>query len=326
MISKALTGSQTDAAQATIVGDQPHWYTRAPLHIVVIVISVIWLVPTVSLLFTSIRSIQDINSSIWWTILIKPHQFTLENYHGVLQAAGSIGMGQAFLNSVFITVPATIFPIVIGAWAAYAFAWLRFPLRNTIFLMMVALQVIRSRCCSSRSCASSRSGASTGPIPPSGSPTPPSGCHSPSISCATSCPASPTTSWSPGASTARAKCASSTASSSPRYPAIAAMAIFQFMWVWNDLLLALVFSGPTTAPMTVIVRTLVGEFGGGWQFMTSAAFISMALPWSSSSRSSATSWPVSPPAPSRANHTGGRLTPPAPVGPHNERRTDNPLA
>ena len=61
-------------------------------------------------------------------------------------------------------------------------------------------------------------------------------------------------------------------------PAIAAVAIFQFMWVWNDLLVALVFSGPTTAPMTVIVRTLVGAFGNGWHLMTAAAFISMALP------------------------------------------------
>jgi alpha-glucoside transport system permease protein len=61
-------------------------------------------------------------------------------------------------------------------------------------------------------------------------------------------------------------------------PAIAAVAIFQFMWVWNDLLIALVFSGPDTAPMTVVVRTLVGAFGQGWHLMTAAAFISMALP------------------------------------------------
>jgi alpha-glucoside transport system permease protein len=61
-------------------------------------------------------------------------------------------------------------------------------------------------------------------------------------------------------------------------PAIAAMAIFQFMWVWNDLLLALVFSGPSTAPMPVIVRSLVGQYGTGWQNMTSAAFISMVVP------------------------------------------------
>ncbi len=279
MISKALTGSQTDAAQATIVGDQPHWYTRAPLHIVVIVISVIWLVPTVSLLFTSIRSIQDINSSIWWTILIKPHQFTLENYHGVLQAAGSIGMGQAFLNSVFITVPATIFPIVIGAWAAYAFAWLRFPLRNTIFLMMVALQVIPLQMLLIPLLRLFTQWGINGTYPALWIAHTAFGLPLAIYIMRNFMSGIPYDLLESGRIDGAGEVRIFYSIILPlATPAIAAMAIFQFMWVWNDLLLALVFSGPTTAPMTVIVRTLVGEFGGGWQFMTSAAFISMALP------------------------------------------------
>ena len=63
--------------QETMVGYGPHWYSRAPLHIVIILISAIWLLPTVTLLFTSVRSIQNISTSIWWTLLWKPHQFTL---------------------------------------------------------------------------------------------------------------------------------------------------------------------------------------------------------------------------------------------------------
>jgi len=279
MISKALTRSQTDAAQATIVGDQPHWYTRAPLHIVVIVISVIWLVPTVSLLFTSVRSIQDINSSIWWTILIKPHQFTLENYHGVLQAAGSIGMGQAFLNSVFITVPATIFPIVIGAWAAYAFAWLRFPLRNTIFLMMVALQVIPLQMLLIPLLRLFTQWGINGTYPALWIAHTAFGLPLAIYIMRNFMSGIPYDLLESGRIDGAGEVRIFYSIILPlATPAIAAMAIFQFMWVWNDLLLALVFSGPTTAPMTVIVRTLVGEFGGGWQFMTSAAFISMALP------------------------------------------------
>ncbi len=279
MISKALTGSQTDAAQATIVGDQPHWYTRAPLHIVVIVISVIWLVPTVSLLFTSVRNIQDINSSIWWTILIKPHQFTLENYHGVLQAAGSIGMGQAFLNSVFITVPATIFPIVIGAWAAYAFAWLRFPLRNTIFLMMVALQVIPLQMLLIPLLRLFTQWGINGTYPALWIAHTAFGLPLAIYIMRNFMSGIPYDLLESGRIDGAGEVRIFYSIILPlATPAIAAMAIFQFMWVWNDLLLALVFSGPTTAPMTVIVRTLVGEFGGGWQFMTSAAFISMALP------------------------------------------------
>jgi len=280
MSTTAIPGRQTQVQpQEGVVGYRSHWYARAPVHVVVILISAIWLLPTLTLLFTSVRSIQDISTSIWWTLLWTPHQFTLQNYNTVLHTAGSIGMGQAFLNSVIITVPATILPILIGSGAAYAFAWLRFPLRNTLFLVLVGLQVIPLQM-----------------------------LLIPLIKIFTS--------WNIGGTYATLWIAH-TAFGLPltiyilrnfmsgipydllesgridgagdvriftrivlplTTPALAAVAIFQFMWVWNDLLIALVFAGPSTAPMTVIVRTLVGQFGQGWHLMTAAAFISMALP------------------------------------------------
>ncbi len=280
MSTTAVPGTRTVATpQDNVVGQRPHWYARAPVHVVVILISAIWLLPTLTLLFTSVRGIQDINTSIWWTLLWTPHQFTLQNYDAVLHTAGSIGMGQAFLNSVIITVPATIFPILVGAGAAYAFAWLRFPLRNTLFLVLVGLQVIPLQM-----------------------------LIIPLIKIFTG--------WHIGGSYVTLWIAH-TAFGLPLIiyilrnfmsgipydllesgridgagdvrifrsiilplstPALAAVAIFQFMWVWNDLLVALVFAGPSTAPMTVIVRTLVGQFGQNWHLMTAAAFISMALP------------------------------------------------
>jgi alpha-glucoside transport system permease protein len=271
--------SSTSTTQVMVAGDKPHWYTRAPLHIAVIVISVIWLLPTVSLLFTSTRSIQDINTSMWWNVLIKPHQFTLDNYNQVLQAAGSVGMGRAFLNSLFITIPATIFPILIGAWAAYAFAWLRFPLRNTIFLTMVALQVIPLQMLLIPLLKLFTAWHITGTYP--------------ALWIAHTAFGLPLTiyilrNFISGIPYDLLESARIDGASEFRIflsiilplttPAIAAMAIFQFMWVWNDLLIALVFSGPNTAPMPVIVRSLVGEYGSGWQLMTSAAFISMVVP------------------------------------------------
>jgi len=280
MCAKAIPGPRAAATpQDNVVGHRPRWYSRAPVHVVVILISVIWLLPTVTLLFTSVRSIQDINTSIWWTLLWTPHQFTLENYSGVLQAAGSIGMGQAFVNSLIITLPATIAPILIGAGAAYAFAWLRFPLRNTIFFLIIALQIIPLQM-----------------------------LLIPLLKLFTS--------WNLGGTYATLWIAH-TAFGLPiivyilrnfmsgipyellesgridgagdlriftriilplTTPALAAVAIFQFMWVWNDLLVALVLAGPATYPMPVIVRTLVGQFGQGWHLMTAAAFISMVLP------------------------------------------------
>ena len=265
--------------QEHIAGVQSHWYGRAPLHFVIILISVIWLLPTVTLLFTSVRSIQDISTSMWWNLLWKPHQFTLENYHSVLQAATSIGMGQAFLNSLAITIPSTIFPILVGAWAAYGFAWLRFPLRNTIFLVLVALQVIPLQMLLIPLLRLFTDWHIWG--------------NYPALWVAHTAFGLPLTiyilrNFMSGIPYDLLESARVDGAGEVRIfaniilplvtPALAAVAIFQFMWVWNDLLVALVFAGPSTAPMTVIVRSLVGAYGTGWHLMTAAAFISMALP------------------------------------------------
>jgi alpha-glucoside transport system permease protein len=274
-----LAAEGEGTAQVTVVGDRPNPAGRLVLHFAVIAISVIWLVPTVGLLFTSVRGIQDINSSMWWTLLWKPHQFTLENYRAVFNSATTIGMGQAFVNSVFITVPATIFPIVIGAWAAYAFAWLRFPFRNTIFLTMVGLQIIPLQMLLIPLLRLFTAWNLWGLYP--------------SLWIAHTAFGLPLAiyimrNFMSGIpydllESARIDGANEVGIFARiilplTTPAIAAMAIFQFMWVWNDLLVALVFAGPNTAPMPYVIRSLVGEYGSGWQDMTSAAFISMAVP------------------------------------------------
>lgn len=279
MTTTAAGISTKATTEVRVVGHQPPGYTRILLHFVVILISVIWLVPTVSLLVTSVRNIQDINTSIWWTVLWQPHQVTLENYRSVLHAAGSIGMGQAFLNSLFITIPATIFPIILAAGAAYAFAWLRFPFRNTIFLIMVGLQIIPLQMLLIPLLRIFTQWGITGTYP--------------ALWIAHTAFGLPLAiyimrNFMSGIPYDLLESARVDGAGEFRIfsqvvlplatPAVAAIAIFQFMWVWNDLLIALVFSGPTTAPMPVIVRTLVGEYGSGWQLMTAAAFISMVLP------------------------------------------------
>jgi alpha-glucoside transport system permease protein len=271
--------SAATTADIAVVGHGPRWFTRAPLHFVIVLISVIWLLPTVTLLFTSVRSITDINTSMWWNLLWSPHQFTVENYNSVLHAATSIGMAQAFVNSVIITVPATIMPIVIGAWAAYGFAWLRFPLRNTIFLVIVSLQVIPLQMLLIPLLRLFTTWGIVGQYP--------------SLWIAHTAFGLPLTvyimrNFMSGIPYDLLESARIDGASEVRIfwniilplttPALAAVAIFQFMWVWNDLLVALVFSGPSTAPMTIIVRSLVNAYGVGWHLMTAAAFISMALP------------------------------------------------
>ncbi len=276
----AAPGTRLQAQpQDSLIGKRRPWYSRAPVHIVVILISVIWLMPTVALLFTSVRNIQDISTSIWWTLLWKPHQFTLENYNTVLHAVGTISMGRAFLNTVIITVPATILPILIGAGAAYSFAWMRFPLRNVLFLTLVGLQVVPLQMLLVPLLQVFSAWGLVGQYP--------------ALWIAHTAFGLPLTvyilrNFMSGIPYELLESARIDGCGDfgtfiriilpLTTPAIAAIAIFQFMWVWNDLLIALVFSGTTTAPMTVVILSLVGQYGTGWHLMTAAAFLSMILP------------------------------------------------
>src|SRR5436190_1068396 len=112
--------------------------SRTPLHIALLAIGVIWLVPTIGLGVTSFRTPDNINSSGWWHAFGQWH-WTLHNYGSVIHATG---MGHAWVNSLIITVPATLAPLTLGALAAFGFAWVPFPFRDTIFLLIVALMIV----------------------------------------------------------------------------------------------------------------------------------------------------------------------------------------
>ena len=110
--------------------------------IAAIVIAVLWTTPTFGLLITSFRPPQEINTSGWWSIFQNPG-LTLSNYEAVLSGeATTVTLGQAFINSIAITIPASIFPLVIASLAAYAFAWIPFRGRNILFIGVFALQVV----------------------------------------------------------------------------------------------------------------------------------------------------------------------------------------
>ena len=112
---------------------------RLPLHLVLIGLVLVWSVPTLALLVSSFRSPAEIASDGWWNAFRWPLDFTTENYEEVLSRRG---MGRAFINSLLITIPSTIIPIFVAATAAYAFSWMRFPGRNTLFLIVVGLLVV----------------------------------------------------------------------------------------------------------------------------------------------------------------------------------------
>ena len=111
---------------------------RSPIHIVLGLIGLIWLIPSLGLLITSFRPSSDMRATGWWTVLTDP-SFTLDNYQRVLEGEG---IGGAFLNSVYITVPSTLLPLVIASLAAFALAWIKFPFRDTTFLVIIGLMMV----------------------------------------------------------------------------------------------------------------------------------------------------------------------------------------
>ncbi|HKA85408.1 MAG TPA: carbohydrate ABC transporter permease [Acidimicrobiales bacterium] len=265
------------------------WFVR----ITVLIIVLLWLVPTAGVLVTSFRPEQAVNTTGWWTAfahLFDPAQWTFQNYRDTLDAQG---FENAFLNSLAVTIPATVIPITIAAFAAYAFSWMDFRGRYVMFVAVVGLLVVPLQMALIPILRLYVDGANLGgaTIFPDldlngtflgvwlahtafGLPLavyllrnfigalPSSIIESAKIDGADHF----TIFW-------RLVVPLSV-------PALAAFAIFQFLWVWNDLLVAYVFLGGTTQNrvLTIALQNLTGSRGEDWHLLTSAAFISMILP------------------------------------------------
>ncbi|HEY7349497.1 MAG TPA: carbohydrate ABC transporter permease [Ktedonobacterales bacterium] len=265
-------------------GHLAHAFSGSALTIIVVLIALLWSVPTIGLLISSFRPPADIHSSGWWTGLFPPWHFTIENYQNVLQ---SQGLGTAFVNSLFIAIPGTILPVLIAAFAAYAFAWMKFPGRDWIFLIIVALLIVPAQTILIPILNLLASLTDSTGVKLTGnyisvwlvhtalglpfaiyllrsffSALPGDLFESAAID---------------GASHIRVFFSILMPLS---VPSLASLVIFQFMWVWNDLLVAQIFLGgnPDRAPMTVTISNLVNSFGTNYEVLTSAAFLSMALP------------------------------------------------
>ena len=264
------------------------WSVRTTM----VVVCVLWLVPAIGVLVTSFRSADLANSSGWWTALahlFQAGEWTLQNYRTALDE----GLGNAFLNSVAVTVPSTVIPITIAAFAAYAFSWMDFKGRYILFVLVVGLLVVPLQMALIPLLKLYANGgilfghwvfpdldlngtflgiwlAHTGfGLPLAvyllrnyiGS-LPSSIIESAKMDGADHF----TIFW-------RLIVPLSV-------PALAAFAIFQFLWVWNDLLVAYTFLGgtPDTQVLTYKLLALNGSHGETWHLLTAAAFISMAVP------------------------------------------------
>jgi alpha-glucoside transport system permease protein len=252
---------------------------RTFIHVALGLIGLIWLVPTLGLLVTSFRPRSDIQSTGWWDI--SNLHLTVDNYRQVLEAQGML---QAFANTVFIAVPSTLLPLGICALAAYAFSWMRFPFRDTLFLIVVGLLMVPVQVAFIPLLTAFRELvpgleltrgygavwlAHTAFALPFGIfllrnffiTLPPDMIEAARIDGASDVwifrkivvPVS--------------------------VPAIAAYGIFQFLWVWNDLLMALIFvQDASKFPMTRAIQNLLSQYGTEWHLLAAGAFLLMIVP------------------------------------------------
>jgi alpha-glucoside transport system permease protein len=247
-----------------------------------IVIAILWTVPSVGLLVTSFRPELDIRRSGWWTafggLFSGETEFTLDNYEQALFGSGA-NLAEYFVNSFVITIPAVIIPITIALLAAYAFAWIDFRGRNILFVAVFALQIVPLQVALVPLLTDYVNLGVNGSF------------------------------WTVWLSHAIfglplaifllhnfMKDIPASLVEAARVdgaghvkiffrvllpllvPAIAAFGIFQFLWVWNDLLVGLTFAGTGSRPLTVAVAEMAGSRGGDWHVLTAGAFISMVVP------------------------------------------------
>ncbi|MFN8168219.1 MAG: carbohydrate ABC transporter permease [Candidatus Nanopelagicales bacterium] len=271
----------------------------------VIIVTILWTIPTFGLLVTSLRPAEAAANTGWWTAFTPP-DFTLSNYSEVISGGATIpgGIAPYFINSFVISIPAAIMPLVIACMAAYGLAWVKFRWSNTLFLLIFALQVVPLQMALLPLLTLFNKG--WGPIPatkqlfqdipvlgeyvwPSG------GTSFVPLWIAHTMFALPLAIFlihnfiaqlpKDLFEAARVDGASHFLIFSRivlplSVPAIASFAIFQFLWVWNDLLVGLTFAGGTVdvAPITVYLSNIKGTYGAQLHLITAGAFIAIIVP------------------------------------------------
>nr|WP_251839964.1 carbohydrate ABC transporter permease [Oceanitalea stevensii] len=251
--------------------------------VVAIVIALLWTVPIIGMLLSSVRPESEIRTSGWWTFFTNP-TFTLENYQEVLFGRASSGaLSGFFVNSIVITVPSTVIPLVVATMAAYAFSVLQWKGRDTVFIAVFALQIVPLQM-ALIPLLRIFSGSAVGEMFPYLA-----------VWFAHACFAMPLATF----------LLHNFMSEIPRelieaarvdgaghvtvflrvmlpllVPAIASFAIFQFLWVWNDLLVGLTFTGGNNAvqPLTARLAEMAGSRGQDWHLLTAGAFVSIIVP------------------------------------------------
>ncbi len=250
-------------------------FGRTALRIVLLLVGLFWLFPTLGLAVASLRSTGDNSATGWWTVLSAPSQLTLQNYATVLQNERIIS---SVWNTVLITVPSTILVVVLGALGAYALAWIDFPGRNVIFVIVVALIVVPIQVAIIPAATIFKHLGIYGDIP-----------AVVAFHVAFGLPFAIFLLRNFFLGISRDLIEAARIDGAREFavfrllvlpigwPAIASLAIFQFLWVWNDLLVALVF-GFDNPPITYALKEQMRAFSSNIDVIGAGSFLSMLVP------------------------------------------------
>jgi alpha-glucoside transport system permease protein len=246
------------------------------VQIFLALVGIFWLVPTIGLLFSSLRSASDNANNGWWHALTAPSQLTFNNYHKLLDNSTLV---RSFLNTVLITVPATALVVIIGSLAAYAFAWLEFRGRDWMFIIVVALLVVPVQVALIPVASLYGHIGLFGTI---------AGVVLFHVSFGLPFAIFLLRNFFAGIPRDLLEAARMHGAGEARIfvrvilplglPAIASLGIFQFLWVWNDLLVALVFAGGNAKPLTVTLQEQTRAFSSNIDVLASGAFLSLIVP------------------------------------------------
>ncbi len=281
---KETTQIKTSTGEIITVNKRSMWVKikpsvqKIPIHLIIVFFLLLWLMPTVGLLVSSFRLPEAILNSGWWSVFEPPVNFTLQNYRAVLTQAN---IAQAFMNSAMIAIPATAMPILVAAFAGYALAQMRFPGRHVVFLVIVGLLIVPIQMTLIPILQLYNNLNVTGTFP---------ALWLAHAAYGLSFAVYLMRNYIDGLPKELFDMAEIDGADNftvfyrlvlpLTVPALASLAIFQFIWAWNDLLVALVYLGgsPDVAPLTIAISNLVGSRGRGWELLTSAAFVSVSLP------------------------------------------------
>ncbi|MFF8732539.1 carbohydrate ABC transporter permease [Streptomyces sp. NPDC015171] len=241
-----------------------------------VVIGLIWLTPLAGLFLSSLRSAQDTAKGGWWTALSSPGQLSFDNYTALLKNAG---ITQAFWNTVLISVPATTLVVVLAALAGYAFAWLDFPFREPLFLLVVALLVVPVQIGLLPVAKLFGALGLFGTIP---------GVVLFHVAYGLPFAVFLLRNYFAEIPKEMLEAARMDGGGEWRIftrlvlpvsrPALASLTIFQFLWVWNDMLVALLFADSSAQPLTVELQSQIRQFGSNVDVLAPGAFLSLIVP------------------------------------------------